>query len=238
MVAFKNSSGGGIVGSCYQSVSAERKWHFPVISLFDSYHWLFSFKRFTISWGAIPRVFQRGLSATLLAVRRSGGLKMRGNCPGVWPLSPVWSAFHSDQWEGTMPGTVGGDSVTHRISTIENRFLSDHVHLTETEFWLHDSSVWTLSLLSFSSNVLSPFLTYAELPQTESSAFQISERRSSWFLNELAVLFKVCHEITKKMQQAQPVNTDHSRWKVSVWDRTHCFCLEFGNVFLLLRGEG
>lgn len=44
-----------------------------------------------------------------------------GNWPGFWPLSPVWSAFHSDQWEGTAPGTGRwGTAVTHPISTIEN----------------------------------------------------------------------------------------------------------------------
>lgn len=187
--------------------------------------------------GDNPKSFPKRTKCYIISCTQKWWLKMRGNCPGVWPLSPVWSAFHSDQWEGTMPGTVGGDSVTHQISTIENRFLSDHVHLTETESWLHDSSVWTLSLLSFSPNVLFPFLTYAELPQTESSDFQISERRSPWFLTELAVLFKVCHEITKKCNGLN-LWTDHSRWTVSGWGRTHCFCLELGNVLLLLRGGG
>lgn len=155
MVAFKNSGRGGMSIPATGISWGEVKFSYH---LFDSYHqnlifWLCSLKCFTISWGTNPRVFQREVNATLLAVWRSDGLKMRrgGSGPGFWPQSPVWSAFHSDQWEGTVPGTGRwGTVVTHHISTIENRwtdFFSDHVHLKETKFqlpWLFH--LWTLSL--------------------------------------------------------------------------------------------
>jgi hypothetical protein len=62
--------------------------------LFDSYHQrpilCFILKSFTISWGEISQVSQREVNATLSAVQRSDGLKLRkGTCPGFWPLSPV-----------------------------------------------------------------------------------------------------------------------------------------------------
>lgn len=205
MVAFKNSGRGGIVDRCSRSVSAEGKWNFPIISLFDSYHqnlifWLFSFKCFTISWGTNPRVFQREVNATLLAVWRSDGLKMeRGNCPGFWPLSPVWSTFHSDQWEGTVPGTSGWETaVTHLISTIENRW-TDFLQIVsiwrKPNFGYIDFSIFEPSAFSSlrgrawvgptwkfwgakkskcSSNVLLPLLTYTDMPKMESSDFKIS----------------------------------------------------------------
>lgn len=103
-----------------------------MISLFDSYHqnlifWLVSFKCFTISWGKNPQSFQREVNATLSAIQRTDGLKMGrggGTCPGFWPLSPVWSDFHSDQWEGTVPGTGRrGTAATHQVSTIENSWI-------------------------------------------------------------------------------------------------------------------
>lgn len=105
---------------------------------------LFSFKCFTASWGEIPRVFQREVSATLLAEWRSDGLKMRGNCPGVWPLSPVWSAFHSDQWEGTVPGT-GGWGQCHPPDKHHREQLTGSFQTTS--IWRKpDSATWLLCL--------------------------------------------------------------------------------------------
>lgn len=158
MVAFKNSGRGGIVDRCSRSVSAEGKWNFPIISLFDSYHqnlifWLFSFKCFTISWGTNPRVFQREVNATLLAVQRSDGLKMkRGELS--WILASESSVIYFSQWpvgRHSARDKWMGDSChppyKHHREQVD-RFPSDCVHLKETEFRLHWLfHLWTLSLL-------------------------------------------------------------------------------------------
>lgn len=83
-----------------------------------------------------------------------------GNGPGFWPLSPVWSAFHSDQWEGTVPGTGRwGTVVTHHISTIENRW---------TDFF-QTMSIWR-----------KPHFSYLDFSIFKPSAFSSPPRGRAW----------------------------------------------------------
>lgn len=179
---------------------------------------------------------------------------MRGNCPGVWPLSPVWSAFHSDQWEGTVPGT-GGWGQCHPPDKHHREQLTSSFQTTS--IWRKpDSATWLLCLNPQPSLLLSEtehervppwnqepgkpsalptFVSLSSrMPRAPTESWLSDFRKEShWFLTELADLFKVRHEITQKCNGLHLwAQTDHRRWKGNGLRRAHCFCLEFGNVFL------
>lgn len=86
-----------------------------------------------------------------------------GNRPGFWPLSPVWSAFHSDQWEGTVPGTGRWETaVTHHVSTIENSWTDVFAtmsiwrkpHFDYIDFSIFEPSVFSSQTQSVSGSHL------------------------------------------------------------------------------------
>lgn len=98
----------------------------------------------------------------------------------------MWSAFHSDQWEGTVPGTGRWEAaVTHRVSTIENSWTG----VFET------MSIWRkphFGYIDFS--IFEPSVFSSQTQSVSGSHLKLREaRKSKWLAGSYQFLNQGLH---------------------------------------------